>query len=167
MTTAESARSALLSHLAKSAKRFCALKDVKDFVCKWYPSLEVEVPTALLVHVTRCSIFSKSRPKCYTESSTEMTAVPEGCSWWELIQSLWRYLGLTGSWLHACLCPVKVNMVQRAIPYTNSCTRTHTYSNTSFRLCIGVQRQPYLLVAKVTSEYICSFVSQVVMFHSL
>ena len=43
MATAESARSALLSHLAKSAKRFCALKDVKDFVCKWYPSLEVEV----------------------------------------------------------------------------------------------------------------------------
>ena len=60
MATAESAWSALLSHLAKSAKRFCALKDVKDFVCKWYPSLEVEVPTALLLHVTRCSIFSNS-----------------------------------------------------------------------------------------------------------
>ena len=43
MATAESAWSALLSHLAKSAKRFCKLKDVKDFVCKWYPSLEVEV----------------------------------------------------------------------------------------------------------------------------
>ena len=37
------------------SKRFCALK---DFVCKWYPSLEVEVPAALLLHVTRCSIFS-------------------------------------------------------------------------------------------------------------
>ena len=52
MATAESARSALLSRLAKSAKRFCALKDVKDFVCKWYPSLEVEVPADLLLHVT-------------------------------------------------------------------------------------------------------------------
>ena len=58
MATAESARAALLSHLAKSAKRFCALRDVKDFVCKWYPSVEVEVPVALLLHVTRCSIFS-------------------------------------------------------------------------------------------------------------
>ena len=29
--------------LAKSAKRFCALK---DFVCKWYSSLEVEVVSA-------------------------------------------------------------------------------------------------------------------------
>ena len=48
------------SHLAKSAKRFCALKDVKDSVCKWYPSLEVEVPAALLLHVTRYSIFSNS-----------------------------------------------------------------------------------------------------------
>ena len=58
MATAESARSALLSHLAKSAKRFCALKDVKDLVYKWYQSLEVEVPAVLLLHVTRCSIFS-------------------------------------------------------------------------------------------------------------
>ena len=57
---AESARSVLLSYLAKSAKRFCALEDVKDFVCKWYPNLEVEVPTALLLHVTRGSIFSNS-----------------------------------------------------------------------------------------------------------
>ena len=32
MATAESARSALFSHLAMSAKRFCALKDVKDSV---------------------------------------------------------------------------------------------------------------------------------------
>ena len=31
--------STLYRILAKSAKRFCALK---DFVCKWYPSLEVE-----------------------------------------------------------------------------------------------------------------------------
>ena len=46
MVTAESARSALLSHLAKSAKRLCALKDVKDFVRKWYPSLGVEVVSA-------------------------------------------------------------------------------------------------------------------------
>ena len=60
MATEESARLALLSHLARSAKRFCVLKDVKDFVCKWYPSLEVEVPAALLLHVTRCSIFSNS-----------------------------------------------------------------------------------------------------------
>ena len=52
MATVESTRSALLSHLAKSAKRFCALKDVKDFVFKWYPSLEVEVPAALFLHVT-------------------------------------------------------------------------------------------------------------------
>ena len=37
-------------HPAKSAKRFCALKDV---VCKWYPSLEVEVPAAL----TRNQVF--------------------------------------------------------------------------------------------------------------
>ena len=36
------------------------LKDVKDFVCKWYPSLEVEVPAALLLHVTGCYIFSNS-----------------------------------------------------------------------------------------------------------
>ena len=57
MATAESTRSVLLSHLAE---RFCALKDVKDFVCKWYPSLEVEVPAALLLHVTTCSIFSSS-----------------------------------------------------------------------------------------------------------
>ena len=28
------------------SKRFCKLKDVKDFVCKWYPSLEVEVVSA-------------------------------------------------------------------------------------------------------------------------
>ena len=60
MATAESARSALLSHLPKSAKRFCALKDVKDSVCKWYPSLEVEVLAVLLLHVTRYSIFSNS-----------------------------------------------------------------------------------------------------------
>ena len=58
MATAESARSELLSHLVKSAKRFCVLKDVKDLVYKWYQSLEVEVPAALLLHVTRCSIFS-------------------------------------------------------------------------------------------------------------
>ena len=57
MVTAKSTWLALLSHLAKSAKRFCALK---DFVCKWYPSLEVEVLTALLLHVTRYSIFSNS-----------------------------------------------------------------------------------------------------------
>ena len=57
MATAESARSALLSHLAKSAERFCALKDVEDFVFKWYPSLEVEVPAALLLHVTRVFYF--------------------------------------------------------------------------------------------------------------
>ena len=43
MATVESARSALLLHLANSAKRCCELKDVKDFVCKWYPSMEVEV----------------------------------------------------------------------------------------------------------------------------
>ena len=44
--------SPFLSHLVRSAKRFCALTDVKDFVCQWYPSLEVEVPAALLLHVT-------------------------------------------------------------------------------------------------------------------
>ena len=60
MATAESAWSALLSCLAKSAKRFCALKDIKDSVCKWYPSLKVEVPAAFLLHVTRDSIFSNS-----------------------------------------------------------------------------------------------------------
>ena len=60
MATADSTWSAFLSHLVKSAKMFCALKDVKDFVCKWYPSLEVEVPTALLLHMTRCSIYSNS-----------------------------------------------------------------------------------------------------------
>ena len=54
MAAAESTQLELLSHLAKSAKRFCVLK---DFVCKWYPSLEVEVPAALLLHVTRCSIL--------------------------------------------------------------------------------------------------------------
>ena len=43
MATAKSTGSALLSHLAKSAKSVCALKDVKDFVCKWYLSLEVDV----------------------------------------------------------------------------------------------------------------------------
>ena len=53
MAMAESARSALFFHI-------CALKDVKDSVCKWYPSLEVEVPAALLLHVTRYSIFSNS-----------------------------------------------------------------------------------------------------------
>ena len=35
-------------------------KDVKDFVCKWCPSLQVEVPAALLLHVIRSSIFSNS-----------------------------------------------------------------------------------------------------------
>ena len=49
MAMAESTRSALLSCLAKSAKKNCALKDVKDFVCKWYPSLKVEVPAAFLL----------------------------------------------------------------------------------------------------------------------
>ena len=33
------------------------LKDVKDFVCKWYPSLKVKVPAAFLLHVTRYSIY--------------------------------------------------------------------------------------------------------------
>ena len=42
-----------LVHLVKSAKRFCALKDVEDFVCKWYTSLEVEVAAAL----TRNQVF--------------------------------------------------------------------------------------------------------------
>ena len=61
LTTAEFPRSALLLHLVKSAKRFCVLKDVtEDFVCNWYPSLEVEVPVALLLHVTRYSIFINS-----------------------------------------------------------------------------------------------------------
>ena len=60
MASAESALSALLSHLAKLGKRFCALKDVKDCVCKWYPSLGVEVPAVLLLDVTRYSIFSNS-----------------------------------------------------------------------------------------------------------
>ena len=60
MATTESTQSALLSHLAKSAKRFYVCKDVKEFVCKWYPSLEVEVSTALLLHVTKCSTFSNS-----------------------------------------------------------------------------------------------------------
>ena len=60
MATAESAWSALLSCLAKSAKSFCVLKDIKDFVCKWYPSLKVEVPAAFLLHVTRYSIFGNS-----------------------------------------------------------------------------------------------------------
>ena len=32
----------------------------KDSVCKWYPSLKVKVPAALLLHVTRYSIFSNS-----------------------------------------------------------------------------------------------------------
>ena len=54
------ARSALLSCLAKSALRFCALKDVKDFVYKWYPNLKVEVPPTFLLHVTGYSIFSRS-----------------------------------------------------------------------------------------------------------
>ena len=41
-------------------KGFVQLKGVKDSVCKWYPSLEVEVPAALLLHVTDYSIFSNS-----------------------------------------------------------------------------------------------------------
>ena len=57
MATAESTRSVVLSHLAKSAKKFGALKDVKYFVCKWCPTLEVEVLAALLLHMTRCSIL--------------------------------------------------------------------------------------------------------------
>ena len=48
----------LLSHLAKSVRKFCMLKYVKNFVCKWYPSSEV--PAALLLHMTRYSIFSNS-----------------------------------------------------------------------------------------------------------
>ena len=32
-----------------SKKVFLCLKMFKDFVCKWYPSLKVEVPTALLL----------------------------------------------------------------------------------------------------------------------
>ena len=53
MATAESAQSALLSCLAKPAKWFCGLKDVKNFVCKWYPSLKVDAPATFLLHVTR------------------------------------------------------------------------------------------------------------------
>ena len=53
MATAESARSGLLSHLAKSAERFCALTDF----CLQVVSKR-QVPAALLLHVTRCSIFS-------------------------------------------------------------------------------------------------------------
>ena len=60
MATVESARSALFITFGEVSKKFCVLKDAKDSVCKWYPSLEVEVPTALLLHVTRYSIFSNS-----------------------------------------------------------------------------------------------------------
>ena len=62
MATVESARSVLFIAFGEVSKKvLCALKkDVKDFVCKWYPSLEVEVPAALLLHVTRYSIFSNS-----------------------------------------------------------------------------------------------------------
>ena len=48
----------IISYFGEVSKMFCALKDVEDSVCKWYPSLEV--PTALLLHVTRCSIFSNT-----------------------------------------------------------------------------------------------------------
>ena len=58
MATAESARSGLLSHLVKSAERFCALTDVKDFCLQAVSKRQV--PVALLLHVTRCSIFSNS-----------------------------------------------------------------------------------------------------------
>ena len=60
MAVAESTWSALFIAFGEVSERFCALKDVKDFVSKWYPSLEVEVSVALLLHVTRCSIFSNS-----------------------------------------------------------------------------------------------------------
>ena len=33
---------------------------LKIFVCKWYPSLKVEVPAAFLLRVARYSIFSNS-----------------------------------------------------------------------------------------------------------
>ena len=66
MATAEFARSAVLSLLAKSAKRFMQLKNVEDFVCKWYPSLEMEVVSAAracahdFAPVTKYSLFSNS-----------------------------------------------------------------------------------------------------------
>ena len=48
-------------HIWRSQQKgFMRLKMLKDSVCKWYPSLEVEVPAALLLHVTRYSIFSNS-----------------------------------------------------------------------------------------------------------
>ena len=86
MASVESARSALLLHLVKSAKRFCALQ---DFVCKWYPSLEVEVPAALLLHVTRCSIFSNSSI---------------------IMPGLWASMGVTRSYpSHLFLCAFACN----------------------------------------------------------
>ena len=60
MATAESARSALYRVWRSQQKGIMRFKDVKDFVCKWYPSLKVEVPAAFLLHVTRYSIFSNS-----------------------------------------------------------------------------------------------------------
>ena len=53
MATAESAWSALYVAFGEVSK-MDVLKGVKDFVCKWYPRLEVEVPAALFLHVTRC-----------------------------------------------------------------------------------------------------------------
>ena len=53
-------QSALFIAFGEVSKKVCVLKDVKDSVCKWYPSLEVEVHAALLLHMTRYSIFSNS-----------------------------------------------------------------------------------------------------------
>ena len=61
MAMSESTPFALYYTWQSQQKGFVRLKMLKDFVCKWYPaSLEVEVPAALLLHVTRCSIVSNS-----------------------------------------------------------------------------------------------------------
>ena len=62
MATVESAKSA---HLEKSkyCKRFCALKDVEDFVCKWYPSLE-EVVSPNPHYILQCFAQRCSDMKC-------------------------------------------------------------------------------------------------------
>ena len=51
------------------------LKDVKDFVCKWYPSLKVKVPTAFLLHVTRYSIYWYSG---FSENHNEEVLMEKG-----------------------------------------------------------------------------------------
>ena len=101
MATAESAQSAFCIAFGEVSKKvLCTLKMLKDFVCKWYPTLKVEVPAALLLHMTRCSIFSNSSI---------------------ILPGLWASIGVTRSYSsHLFLC---------AFVYSHELLRIHVIGN--------------------------------------